>query len=524
MPPFPDAQPLSRCDPGSNLRRHVRAISLACLFALVSLVSLVGAVPAQAQDSDGNLTAASGVLEPVLLRLSADTPGEAVALFDFRISDGGGGDGLPLDVFETRINVFGTSSDDERSSVTWLLSGPDASNVFGIYNSGSNLITFFGLSISVADGGAEIYTISGYFNDTSGVTPGATVILSVDGDTDLTTSPSSTAMGSTSAVNNSTGTVLGDPTPPTLNANTGIDLDEGDTGVLIDNTMLAASDETSGPAGILYTVLSPPANGSLSLGSSFTQADIDAGLLSYDSLSGTSIVDGFTFRIEDEAGNVNDNGGADFRFSMGITLLGDLGGAPYRLAFVTSSSTDGLSSNVADYNAFVNSVASGVPELAMLGNRWKAIVSTASVDARDNTDTNPASDPGVPIYLVDGSLLAIDNADLWDGSIAVPLDVQENATTSAAAFPYTGTASDGTATSPLGESIVMLGSTEQTTGAWIEMLNWGSPEAPSPVYAISDILGPPPPTPVPALSARALAVLGVLLVASARGHRAFRHS
>jgi len=515
MLPFPDSRQLSRCEPGSNLRLIVCTIFLACLFVLVS------GVPAQAQDSDGNLTAASGVLEPVPLPFSVDSFQEAVALFDFRISDGGGGDGLPLNVSEIRINVSGTSRDDEPSSIIWQLGGPDASNVTGIYNRGSDLLVFSGLPISVADGGAELYTVYGHFNDTSGVTPGVTVILSVDGDTDLTVSPPTTAMGNTFVITNGTGTILGDATPPTLDANTGVDLVEGDLGVMIDNTMLAASDETSGPAGLIYTVLSPPANGSLSLGTSFSQADINAGLLSYDSLDGTSIVDGFTFQIEDAAGNVNDNGGAAFRFSMGITLLGDLGGAPYRLAFVTSASTDGLSSNIADYNAFVNSVASSVPELAMLGNRWKAIVSTDSVDARDNTDTNPASDPGVPIYLVDGSLLAMDNADLWDGIIQVPFDVQENATTSTAAFPYTGTASDGTAESPLGESIVMLGGTEATTGAWIEMFTWGSPEAPGRVYAISETLGPPP-TAVPSLSARALALLGMLLVAGALGQSASR--
>ena len=44
--------------------------------------------------TDGTLTAAPGVIEPVGLPASADTVGEAVNVFDFTLRDGGGGDNV----------------------------------------------------------------------------------------------------------------------------------------------------------------------------------------------------------------------------------------------------------------------------------------------------------------------------------------------------------------------------------------------------------------------------------------------
>lgn len=79
-------------------------------------------------------------------------------------------------------------------------------------------------------------------------------------------------------------------------------------------------------------------------------------------------------------------------------------GDPYRLIFTTSQRTDGLSADVADYNTFVQSVADAAPEVGDWGLDWTAIVSTPTVDARDNSGTNPLIDGvGVPIYRVTDS-------------------------------------------------------------------------------------------------------------------------
>ena len=77
---------------------------------------------ALAADSDGDLTAAAGVTEPVDLGTTIDTTGEAIDLFDITLVDGGSGDALPLLVSEIVVHVSGTSSDAERGQITWRLS------------------------------------------------------------------------------------------------------------------------------------------------------------------------------------------------------------------------------------------------------------------------------------------------------------------------------------------------------------------------------------------------------------------
>ena len=158
-------------------------------------------------DSDGSLTAAGGVTEPVAIDTTLDTTGEAVNVFDFTLSDGGTADGNALTVSQIVLNVSGTASDTQRDNVTWRLSGNDASNVTGTYNAGADTITFTGLSISIADGTSEVYTVNAYYNDNTGLTEGLTYILSVDGDTDVTVG-AGTQMGATSAITNSTGSTV----------------------------------------------------------------------------------------------------------------------------------------------------------------------------------------------------------------------------------------------------------------------------------------------------------------------------
>ena len=154
-------------------------------------------------DSDGSVSAGSGVAEPISLSTTVDSVGEAVDVFDFTLTDGGTADGLTLGVSQIVLNTSGTG---DPSKVTWRLSGPDATNVTGSYS--ANQITFTGLSISVADGASETYTVDAFYSDNTSLTEGQTYILSVDGDTDLTVSGSGTQMGSTSAVTNSTGSTV----------------------------------------------------------------------------------------------------------------------------------------------------------------------------------------------------------------------------------------------------------------------------------------------------------------------------
>ena len=185
----------------------------------------IGFNPAIGGDSDGDLSASATITEPIALSSIADTVGERVAVFDFSIADGGTADALALAVSQIVLNTSGTGT---FADITWQLNGPDASFVTGTVGAGT--ITFSSLSISVADGASETYTVYAYFSTSPTSTDGQTFILSVDGDTDLTVGGSGTQMGTTSAVNNSTGSTMDVAhsqlifsTQPPASASTGID-------------------------------------------------------------------------------------------------------------------------------------------------------------------------------------------------------------------------------------------------------------------------------------------------------------
>jgi hypothetical protein len=175
---------------------------------------------------------------------------------------------------------------------------------------------------------------------------------------------------------------------------------------------------------------------------------------------------------------------------------------PYRLAFVTTTARDGTSANIGDYNAFVSAAANGAPDLAALGTTWTAIASTPTVDARDNTATNPDSSTGVPIYLLNDTLLVNDNADLWDSTIAVNFDVNENGG-SVNSQVWTGTTQQGLSggsNNSLGafehiSAVHIVGRTTSFAGEWVGGVLQFSGIA-LPLYAVSDVLtvpatGPP---------------------------------
>ena len=184
---------------GSSENFNLQASSGGLPFATSS--QLIGLVA----DSDGALISAAGVNEPVGLNTTIDSVGEAIDVFDFTLTDAGTADGLAMTVSDIVMNVSGTSTDAERSKVTWRLNGNDASNVTGVYNAGNDTVTFSGLSISIADNTSETYTVNAYFNSNTGIVDGHTFGLSIDGDTDVTVGGSGTQMGTTSAVTNGAG-------------------------------------------------------------------------------------------------------------------------------------------------------------------------------------------------------------------------------------------------------------------------------------------------------------------------------
>ncbi len=172
-------------------------------------------------------------------------------------------------------------------------------------------------------------------------------------------------------------------------------------------------------------------------------------------------------------------------------------GTEYRLVFVTDAffQINGTSSNIADYNAFVISAANQAPSLAALATTWSAIASTTTVDARDNTGTNPFVSTGFPIFALNGSEVAANNADLWDGNLINPIETGENGL-SIVNFIWTGTNAAGIASSPIGSINPTCGADNMTTFPWLAA---GDTDLPSSdkfsLYAISGILTVPIPEP-----------------------------
>jgi Bacterial Ig-like domain (group 3)/MBG domain (YGX type) len=115
--------------------------------------------------------------------------------------------------------------------------------------------------------------------------------------------------------------------------------------------------------------------------------------------------------------NLGANGGINPATGNPWTL-----GDTYRLIFVTSTDTPTTSTDIADYNTFVQGLANaaGLGTSPLGPVTWKVVGSTATVDARDNTSTNPGvNGTGEPIVRMDGTFLIANNyADLWNGIVA----------------------------------------------------------------------------------------------------------
>ena len=93
------------------------------------------------------------------------------------------------------------------------------------------------------------------------------------------------------------------------------------------------------------------------------------------------------------------------------------GGDKFRLLFLSSTKRNGTSTDIADYNTFIqNRANNGHTDIRAHSAGFRMVGCTADVDARDNTGTNPNTDgDGVPIYWLNGSQVAADNTDFYDG-------------------------------------------------------------------------------------------------------------
>ena len=132
-------------------------------------------------------------------------------------------------------------------------------------------------------------------------------------------------------------------------------------------------------------------------------------------------------------------------------------GDPYHLIYVTSTLRDATSTDIGDYNAFVQADADAAGIGASVGVTWFVLGSTATVNAKDNAVITG------PVFGIYGSkYTAKDAADFWDylfpaGSLILKLDgVAKNV--------HTGT-HQGLSRRPLGDAT----SVEREWSAW---QNW----------------------------------------------------
>ena len=178
-----------------------------------------------------------------------------------------------------------------------------------------------------------------------------------------------------------------------------------------------------------------------------------------------------------------------------LTPSGLVGGEKFRLMFITGTGTRRPNSTeIEDYNAYVQSQAKASnahTDIKDYAYHFRVLGSTADVDARDNTKTNPNDYTSVPIYWMGGTKVADNYGDFYDGT----WDDETNPTNRSGSSSsrnevFTGTGDSGSKSSkPLGSSnSVTLGRLNSSTGDPLD----GNIEGPSnshakPYYALSNI-------------------------------------
>ena len=163
-------------------------------------------------------------------------------------------------------------------------------------------------------------------------------------------------------------------------------------------------------------------------------------------------------------------------------------GNAFRFVFVTDGTTTASSSNIEDYDNFVNTQANGATYNGVPVT-WLAIGSTPAVNAIDHIGQTP-----IPVYLVDGTEVTTTttNTGLWSGRLLHPINEDINGTNIVDKQTWTGTNASGISvpvlTDPLGRDEEPATGNSSSPG--FEWTSGGNDESfhSHPMYAISNPL------------------------------------
>jgi hypothetical protein len=154
--------------------------------------------------------------------------------------------------------------------------------------------------------------------------------------------------------------------------------------------------------------------------------------------------------------------------------------------FVTSTTRDATSANIADYNQFVTNAAQAVPELAALNTNWFVLGETDTVTFPQNTGFTFNF-----TFRLDGRFVAGATVNFYIGPLSSPITIDETGSPTSGLLIWTGLGSG-----KLGDTQVTLGNPD---GGCVPC--WGLNDGLGPntdqhsLYAISDVLIAPTPEP-----------------------------
>jgi hypothetical protein len=185
-------------------------------------------------------------------------------------------------------------------------------------------------------------------------------------------------------------------------------------------------------------------------------------------------------------------------------------GDTYHLVFVTSGGRDAMASDITEYDAFVQAEAAMSPALAALGVTWRAIGSTAAVDAVDHIAV------AAPVFRLDGVMVASSSADMFDGTLAASISLNQFGSDWRVTVRTGSTAAGLRAGSEvLGAAVSQYGNSQYTILNWITEPHGGVPAGNAySFYGISTALVVP--TAIPEPGTTTLFIGGIALLSWSR--------